>query len=230
MLYGKTDNQKNTLRAVLLCGEGMIESDLWLTCQEKLLKNKKFGSSVSNKKSFLSGKLSCSKCLRTMTTIKGTSATYFFCTGKTHKKTCSGIDTTLYVYDIENAILQCIEERLSDTSFSPSVNQNTTFEKQLYSKLLKAEQKKTALIRAVTNFDFSSDACELLNAEAQKIKNEQETIKKQIQNIPKKKEKTIYFDREIKTASFEQKRAVCDLLIERIIVYPDASLKIIWNC
>ena len=108
-LYGKSTHDKNLsdwsdMKIVLLESEGLVDSQTFLKCQRKLQQNKQIGNAMSNNTSWLSGKLICSKCGHTMTTVRGSTRQYFLCAGKTHKKTCSGIKQTIYVEDIEAMI------------------------------------------------------------------------------------------------------------------------------
>ncbi len=91
-LYGRTKhNSENSdwsdIKAVVMTHEGVIDSDIWIKCQQKLAKNKQIRNAVSNKSSWLGGKIICKKCGRTMTTTKGKTGNgeiriYFNCTGK----------------------------------------------------------------------------------------------------------------------------------------------------
>lgn len=97
--------------------EGVIESDIWIKCQQKILKNKQVGNAVSNKTSWLGGKIICGRCGRTMTTIKGKlgngeTQRYFNCTGKSHFKDCKGTKVTLYADILEEMIYDAISDKL----------------------------------------------------------------------------------------------------------------------
>ncbi len=124
-LYGRSKHNVNNqdwsdMKLVLLTHEGIVDSDIWLKCQRKLEKNKQIGNSISNRTSWLSGKVICEKCGHTMTTIKskvgknGEIRRYFNCTGKSHKKICTGTKVTIYAQDLENMVYDCICEKLSD--------------------------------------------------------------------------------------------------------------------
>ena len=100
-LYGHTKHDPDApdwsdMKLVLLTHPGIVDSDIWLKCQRKLEKNRQIGNSVSNPTSWLAGKVVCEKCGHTMTTIKGKVnksgeiRRYFNCTGRSHKKTCTG--------------------------------------------------------------------------------------------------------------------------------------------
>ena len=229
MLYGKSTSEKS---CVLLDGEGIIDSKTWLICQEKLSKNKKYASALSNNNSFISGKILCSKCQRKMTTIKGGSRVYFFCSGKTHTKTCTGINCVVYVSDIEKLVYECILQRLKGIKHIPTTISDESLLKEnlLRSKLLEIQQKKTALIDAVAKDNFNSSACELLNIKSLEISQEEKRLLSLLDSITaKNKSEGINLHFAFKNASFNQKRAVCDIFIDKITMFPDASLEIIWK-
>ncbi len=229
MLYGKSTSEKF---CVLLDGNGIVDSKTWLLCQEKLSKNKKYASALSNNNSFLSGKILCSKCQRKMTTIKGASRVYFFCSGKTHSKTCTGINCVVYVSDIEKLVYECILQRLKGIKHIPTTisDESLLKEKLLRSKILEVQQKKSALIKAVLENNFSSDACELLNIQSSELLQEEKHLLSLLDSLTaKNKSEGINLHFAFKNASFDQKRAASDILIDRIIMQPDASLEIIWK-
>ena len=82
------------------------------------------GKSSSNPTSWLAGKVICEKCGHGMTIIKGKPdkngvfRRYFNCTGKSHKKICTGPKTSIYAEDLENMVYDCITEKLTDLTSS----------------------------------------------------------------------------------------------------------------
>lgn len=93
-IYGKTKHESDNsdwsdIKVVVMTHEGVIDSDTWIKCQHKLSKNRQIRNAVSNKTSWLGGKIICGRCDRTMTTIKGKTGSgdirrYFSCVGKSH--------------------------------------------------------------------------------------------------------------------------------------------------
>lgn len=71
--YGKskhTADDMSDIKIVVMPHDGIINSELWLKCQKKIVKNKKLGNSVNNSTSWLGGKIACKQCGRTMTVTK----------------------------------------------------------------------------------------------------------------------------------------------------------------
>ena len=65
-LYGRTkhdpqNNDWSDIKAVVMSHNGIINSNIWIKCQQKLERNKQVRNSVSNKTSWLGGKLVCAK-------------------------------------------------------------------------------------------------------------------------------------------------------------------------
>lgn len=121
-IYGKTKHTPGSMnwsdmKAVVMTHEGVIPSNMWLKCQQKLMQNKQIRNAASNKTSWLGEKLVCGLCSRTMTTIKGRLGSgetqwYFVCTGKSHFKICKGIKSTLYADSIEEMVYSEISFKL----------------------------------------------------------------------------------------------------------------------
>ncbi|UKI36989.1 MAG: recombinase family protein [Clostridiales bacterium] len=123
-IYGKTkheagNNDWSDIKAVIMTHEGVVSSDTWIKCQQKLANNRQIRNAVSNKTSWLGGKIVCGRCARTMTTIKGKASggeirRYFICTGKTHFKDCKGTKSTIYADSLENMVYAEIAKRLEN--------------------------------------------------------------------------------------------------------------------
>ena len=61
-LYGKTKHKTedmSDMKLVVMRHEGFVPSDVWLSCQKKIMKNKQIGNALSNKTSWLGGKIFC---------------------------------------------------------------------------------------------------------------------------------------------------------------------------
>lgn len=238
-LYGKTTHDKNAddwsdMKIVLLGSEGLVDSATWLKCQYKLEQNKQIGNALSNNTSWLSGKLVCEKCGHTMTTVKGQSKKYFLCTGKTHKKVCTGVKPTIYVSDMEDMIDECISKKFETLRLSESHrdDENAVQINELKLKLTGVEKKISSLIDAVLSGELNSEMIALLNEKAKKLTEQKRRILEALDELtiaavdPKE---TINFAKRWKKAEFREKRAICNVLIKTIIMSEDGNPEIIWN-
>ena len=75
--------------------KGIIDSNTWLKCANKLITNKQIKNSGKSNYSWLSGMVSCGKCKYSMTISKanlskkyGTYALYFKCSGRSMRRIC----------------------------------------------------------------------------------------------------------------------------------------------
>lgn len=236
-LYGKTKHKTSDwsdMKIVLLQSSGIVDSATWLKCQRKLEQNKQIGNALSNNTSWLSGKMICAKCGHKMTTVKGQSRKYFLCTGKTHKKTCTGIKQTIYVEDVEELIDECIGKKLECLNCSKTQHseENTVQVNILKLKIKEVEQKLNTLSDAILNGTLNPEMISILNDRAKKLTeekikylNEIDTLK--ISSIDVKE--SLNFSKKWHKADFKEKKAICNVLIKTIVVSEDGNLEIIWS-
>lgn len=243
-IYGKTKHEADSLdwsdlKAVVMSHEGIIDSDTWIKCQQKLAKNKQVRNAVSNKTSWLGGKIICGRCGRTMTTIKGKTASgeiriYFNCTGKSHFKDCKGTKITNYAESLEDMIYNEISEKLEALksvrvterkNLNPEIN-------ELRNKLKSIELAEERLADTLLNPDTGADLLEILSKRATKLKADKMEIIIKIDELESKVvdvKTAINLSKKWKTASFEEKRGVCSILINRIVIDENGNAEIVWN-
>ncbi len=244
-LYGHTKHKPNNpdwsdMKLVLLTHNGIVNSDIWLKCQRKLEKNKQITNSYSNQTSWISGKVICEKCGHTMTTIKGKinkrgeMRRYFNCTGKTHKKICTGTKVSIYAEDLENMVYDCICEKLSDlkeakhttpNDHSPEVN-------ELKLKIKTIEKSEKQLMDTMLSGGFNEDLLSLANQKATQFKNDKRALYERIDELKSMDDEAdviIDLAKSWKTADYNRKKEVAMIMIHQIIISEDGSTKIIWN-
>ena len=222
------------MKIVLLDSEGIVNADTWLKCQQKLQKNRQVASATSNRTSWLGGKLICGKCGHTMTTIKGASKRYFLCTGKTHKKTCTGIKETIYVEDMEALLGDCITQKLKRQTASASET-HTEAEVQLQAlkrQLTEIEGQLSRLSEAVLAGDLNEELIAVLNDKAKSLAAEKRGLldrmdELSVTNTPPLE--TIDLVRRFRRATFAEKRAICDILVKAVVIAENGDPEIIWN-
>lgn len=242
-VYGKSKHSAedfSDMKAVVMMHEGIVSSDVWLKCQKKLEKNKQIGNSISNTTSWLGGKIACSSCGRTMTVTKGglhsdgSRTRYFSCTGKSHNRICKGTKNTLYADSLEDMVYELISEKLmtlksgrrkisTDNSNKINLLKNRISE-------IKAEQEK--LVDIMLRDGLESEMLILLNNKAKKLSEEKKTLLEKIESLESEESEVINvinLSKKWKTANFEERRAVCNLLIEKIFIDYDGAVKVIWN-
>ncbi|MBQ1518218.1 MAG: recombinase family protein [Ruminococcus sp.] len=238
-LYGKKRHDKlsndwSDMKIVLLESEGIIEPSIWLKCQEKLEHNRQIGNSASNGTSWLAGKLRCDKCGHTMTTVKGGSRRYFMCTGRTHKKTCTGLDYAVYVSDMEKMMSICIAEKLKTIKGKrKSCEDNISSQLNcLKLKLRAAEQKIDIIAETILSEKASPELIAVMNEKAAGLTAEKQKYITAIRDINVNRHPDDEIDdlsAKWENTSFREKREVCDILVKAVNMTEYGDIEVIWN-
>ncbi len=244
-LYGQnkhktTDPDHSDMKLVLLSHQGIIDSDIWLRCQRKLEKNRQIGKYSSSQRSWLSGKVVCEKCQHTMNTIKskanknGEQRRYFNCSGKAHKKNCSGPNCTIYAEDLEKMVYDCITEKLTELMYEtpPPKVEDTTEANNLKLKIKTIEMQEQQLADSILSGNLNTDMITLLNQKALQLKQDKRSLHKKLDAIRRSSQNSgtiIDLSCSWKQANYERKKAVATILLHQILISEDGSTKIIWN-
>lgn len=242
-LYGRTKHNPDNpdwsdMKLVLMSHIGVINSDIWLKCQCKLEKNRQITNSYSNPTSWLAGKVVCKKCGHTMTIVKGKvnkngeMRRYFNCTGKSHKRVCTGIKVTVYAEDLEDMLYDCIYEKLSDLKgvMCSSENTQTAEINELKLRIKEIERAEAQLMDAILAGGFNGDMIAIANQKAVRFKNDKLALCGRIDAL-KAKDTDIVINpgRLWKKADYGCKKEVAAILIDKIIISEDGSVKVIWK-
>jgi hypothetical protein len=227
------------MKAVVMTHEGVIPSDIWLACQKKVLSNKKIGTSISNHTSFLGGMIACKTCGRRMTVTKGgkradgSQTRYFSCTGKSNR-ICTGPRVTIYADSLEKMADTLIYEKLRSlkacrTKVSTDNSAKMNALKNRISEIGAAQDK---LVTLMLNDSVGADMLILFNEKASALSKEKSELLDKIEALEDSmKEVTgvVNFADKWKTAGFEEKKAVCQLLIEKIYIDEDGTTEVVWR-
>ncbi len=244
-LYGHTKHDPSSpdwsdMKLVLLTHPGIVDSDIWLRCQRKLEKNRQIGNSVSNPTSWLAGKVICEKCGHTMTTIKGKAnksgeiRRYFNCTGRSHKKTCTGPKVTIYAEDLENMVYECITAKLADLKeMNRTTKRGDTAEvNELKLKIKAIEKSEKQLLDTMLAGGFNDDLLALANQKATQLKRDRLALYERIEDLKSREDETdvvVNLAKSWKTADYKRKKAVAMIMIHKIVISEDGSTKVLWN-
>ena len=244
-LYGRTKHNSNNpdwsdMKLVLLTHKGIIDSDIWLKCRYKLEKNRQITNSCCNRTSWLAGKVICEKCGHTMTTIKGKMnkcgemRRYFNCTGKSHLKICTGPQYTVYAEDLENMVYECITEKMSDiTDVNVKTRQKDNSElNDLKLKIKAVEKAEKQLMDAILSGGLNEDLLNLANQKATQLKRDKQVLHDKIDGLQcKDQDNSIIVDlaKTWEKADYSRKKSVAEIMIHKILISEDGSIKIIWN-
>lgn len=241
-LYGQTKHKSDDLsdiKVVVMHHEGVIPSDVWLNCQRKLEGNKQINNSMSNTTSWLGGKIICEKCGKKMTVTKGgkrtdgTSLRYFSCTGRANRS-CKGTSVTLYADSLEAMADEMISEKLSTLkNFRHQVSSDNTGKLNLLKgKLLEINAAQERLADLVMKDGLESDMLAILNNKAKKLAEEKKEVVDKIEAIKTTESEVVSVINlvgEWQKSSYDEKKAVVNLLIDKIIISEDGSVEVVWN-
>lgn len=244
-LYGQSKHKAESpdwsdMKLVLLTHPGTVDSGIWLKCQRKLEKNRQITNSYSSTTSWLAGKVICEKCGHTMTTVKGKVnkngeiRRYFNCTGKSHKKICTGTGVTIYAEDLEEMVYDCITAKFAELSGavpnggkadSPELN-------EIKLKIQSIEKSREQIVDMLLSGDVNSEMKDLLNQRATRLKTEQNLLLERMDEIRRKASETaavVDFAESWKTADYECRKSITSLMIHQIIISEDGSVNVVWN-
>ena len=240
-IYGKTKHTAedwSDMKAVVMTHEGVIDSELWLTCQKKVLSNKRIGNSISNETSWLGGMIACKKCGRTMTVTKGgkradgSQTRYFSCTGK-QNRICDGT-VTVYADSLEEMADTLICEKLlslkacrkkSSADHSAKIN-------LLKNRIAEIRASEEKLVSLMLDGNVGADMLALLSERAKRFSEEKRELTEKIEVLEEAAQEVIgvvNFADKWKTASFEERKAVVRLLVEKIYIDGDGTTEVVWK-
>lgn len=240
-LYGRSkhdpkDPDWSDMKLVLLQHEGLVDSDLWLSCQRKLEANRQIGSSFSNGTSWLAGSVYCQLCGRKMTTIKGKAnrrgdvRRYFYCCGKS-QHCCSGPDVSVYAEELEQLLFDCISEKLAALkSFQAPQHSSFDIVNDFKLKLKVVEQSEKQLMERLLSADFNEELTELANRKAAQLKQQRLALCQRLEAL-ETENRPVAVDLVCRwnSADYEHKKAAALLLIHRIFICGNGDVQIIWN-
>lgn len=242
-IYGKTKHSTDDwsdMKAVVMSHEGIINSDVWLNCQKKLEKNKQIGNAISNTTSWLGGKIVCQSCGRTMTVTKGgkrkdgSQTRYFSCTGKSHNRICKGTSKPIYADGLEDMVYELVSEKLETLKgcrkkISTDNSNQINLLKNRISEIKKSQEK---LVNLLMNDTIEYDMINLLNERAKKLAEEKADILSKIDTLENEESEiisAINLSKKWRTASYEERKAVCNILIHKILINEAGNCEVIWN-
>ncbi len=106
-LYGKRDRGANKYNALdsqvasISLTEGIIDSNTFLICQNKLSKNQQIKNSGKGKHTWMTGLMKCGHCGYSMTVKIFKDKKYLYCSGRQNQHVCSAKPSTIFLSDAE---------------------------------------------------------------------------------------------------------------------------------
>lgn len=228
LLYGKrrandrkyTDVKDHHLAVLNSCG--LVSSELFLRCQDKLSHNAQIKNAGKGKHSWLSGMMKCAKCGYSITVQRKASGhRRLICSGKYNLSKCDA-EIRADLSELESAVSVEIEKLLAECPPDEPVKPD---KEDAYTKKLEAlDRKADRLMDAFAN-DESLSSAYLQRAIARLEKEREEILaaRKREKARPVLPEKLVFSE-----LSFEEKKLVAAQFIERIDI-SENSAEIKWT-
>lgn len=227
LLVGKRDRAKKKYSDVkgqsvsILNSEGFIPSDLWLTCQNKLLRNQQLKNSGKGTSTWLTGLLKCGKCGYSVKVLKDGSIRRLICSGRYNLSHC---DATLRIKleELESAVAEGIGKLLEEC---PQDDAPATQSKDEYKAELEELDRRAE--RLLDAFAQSNDlTAGYLQKALAKLEQERQTL---LEKQNRQRSRPAIPDKLVFSAlSFDEKKIVASQFIRRINLYED-DVEICWN-
>ncbi|MBQ8369992.1 MAG: recombinase family protein [Clostridia bacterium] len=234
-MYGQSGD--GARKIVVMRHEGVIPSELWLRCREKLDNNRRFGKSAGNGTSWLGGMLVCGMCGRTMSVIRGgkrkdgTQTRYFRCPGK-NDGVCPGTDAVLYAESLESLAVTVIGEKLAEFSDCRIPCGDSAELNRLKNRLAELKESQNRLADLALRDGLDGEMLTLLNERARSLAAQSAETEEKIRLTEENAYELIRacdLADGWQHAEYEERREVCRLLVHRITVEKDGTAEVIWN-
>lgn len=245
-LFSGTNTNRKTWdlsgqNVVIAPHQGFIEPEMWLVCRKKLLANHQV-KTCKAKNSFLSGKIKCGNCgyalvVRFSQRSKG-HVRYFIDTGWTENHCCEHKLPTIHSDAFEDMILGRMKSKIDSLTVQSKSDGKAEVQEKINkyeTKLLEIESEIENLVDSITQPEMDKITIRYINIKIRKLDEEKSFVYEEIEklrseNSQKKTDYTILRNVMSKwdELSFEDQRSVTELLIDKILVYPE-KVEIQWK-
>lgn len=216
MLVGKRDrggekyHQTDKQYFAISIHEGVIPSEIWLRCNEKLDENKQVPNNGKGKYTWLSGLLKCQNCGYSLKIVFSKGKKYLVCSGRTNYHICHekiGVSIENLEFEVEKEIekilpkIQFCEEGLDEKKLN------------LSEKILDIEKKISRLVEAITQSD--DIPIQYLNEKIKRLEEEKKFCLTQMEE-----EKMSFHQKnfDFQSLTFDEKKKVAAEVFEKIVV------------
>ena len=243
LFKGENTNRKSwdlsNQNLVVAPHSAIIDSTTWLTCRRKLLGNHQI-KTCKPKNSFLAGLIKCGHCGYAMTVAKsarsgGRYVKYFIDSGKTNH-CCSSNVTALRVDDFEQEVVERIKNKLDSLTIQKKSHDNT-FDNHIAELLARKEEVEKEIENVLNTLTTTTNKLTIsyIEKKIEELDSQKQNIEQQISDAEREnKDKNVNHKQlhdvmsKWDELSFDDKRSVVNLLIQRITVYND-HVEITWR-
>ena len=217
--------------------EGIIDSDVWLKCRMKIMRNRRLATVRKGKRSWLTGKIKCKKCGYAYQVIQYRSGErlnrYFQCSGARYSIKCTGAGHTIYADEFEIYILSEIKKELEKFGYlsdecekrqEPICN-HYRIRAEAINKEIGALLEKVMTANA-TLMEYINQRVESLDAEKQELLRKITEISSG--NGSSQTDKITDFSARWDELELIDRQRIADILIDRIEI-GEREVEIYWN-
>jgi DNA invertase Pin-like site-specific DNA recombinase len=246
LFSGTNTNRKtwdlNGQNVVVAPHRGFVPPDVWLACRRKLLGNHQV-KTCKAKNSFLSGKIKCGSCgyaivVRFSQRSKG-HIRYFIDTGWTENHCCTHKLPTIHADDFEMVIIDKIRAKLSELTIQADTNAKDELLEMIghiEEKIVRLDSEIEGLVDKIMLPDIDKTTVKYINERIAKLDSQKTELSREADKLKADRQKKNETDYNVlhnvmdkwDELSFEDKRSVIELLIEKILVFPD-RIEIRWK-
>ena len=216
-LVGKRDRAgtgRTAPRLSLANHPGVISSDMWLACQEKLDQNRQLDRTHAGKYSWLSGLMKCAQCGYSIKISHVHGAFYLYCSGHTNLNTCDqriSVDLRELEREVERELTGLLENCPEENSVSPENGQLRQIDARI-GRLMAAYGESSAV------------TAQYLDREIIKLDGERQRLFQKKQGA-----RTDALSRiEFSTLTLAEKKMVAACFLDRVLLSEDTA-EVIWR-
>ena len=223
--------------------KGFIPSDIWLFCRKKILANHQV-KTCKAKNSFLAGKLKCGNCGYGLAIRKSQRAgrepvRYFVDMGWTEHHCCPVKLSALRADEIEALVVERITDKVNELNIHPKQERSNAILESIVTLEGRIEELKSqidGLLDMLCGNDISPITVKHVNERIDKLGREQVEAEQQLAKLQSDIGGQSETEHQALSnvmshwneLTFDDKRAVVELLIEKIVVTPE-KLEFIWK-
>lgn len=235
----KDVSKYDNLRLVLAPHNGLIDSDIWIKCRNKIEQNRQAHNGRISMRTWLGGKLKCGKCgyaLRFNRQVnKTTTNEYFLCSNHLNYGKCEGFGV-VHQKDLEIAVFEEMKRKVKDYKLrEKKIDEKPLKEMQSISKTIEQKQKEiNSLIEKLVVANESvtryvNERVETLDIEISNLKGQLLQLQLQYEKHENLDVKSIEpYLNNWDHIELTDKQKIADLLIDRILA-TKTDLQIIWK-
>ncbi len=208
--------------------EGIIDSDLWLSIQNELNKNKPISNSGKGTHTWLTGLTKCGYCGLGVSVVNGqrNGKRYINCGGR-KKKACYERTSAITFDDIEDAVKEELINHIKEFEFT-KVEHNADIQIQENELKIRLKNIQNEIDEYVLQIPKASEkVMQLINEKVESMIQQRSEIQNQLIALQKNSYENIS-EETVKKAltdwdnlSFEDKKLIAQTFIEKVVIYND---------